>query len=600
MWSRNLPGERAELRREIDAFVDAHSDDGLARLARIYGVLSLMEAPADWPTAERRLEALPTPPLGSTQDLWVVAVAKLLRYHHQPQAAFELLRPLVGSIVGARARALLQEELTFDALESREPYEAIAYMDAWLRGAAEEDRQASEAKVAIALGAVPEAALRASLRAMRTGRASGEGAQSHGYGDAIERLIGERLGQIAVDRGDAELARWLLDPAAGEPALGDEVSGQLGQLATSRRGIGSFAGRTVGLVLPTSSANLRDEVADVLRGVLWALEIGSGGPTRPGETAPPDRIRLVTRDDGGDAHGLSAAMEEVAGEGAAVIITALDPDTATEAATWASKNSLNVITLAAPMTPPVANGGPGVPSVFSVGEDWSAELSVLATALGSRGGADATVATLGDAEAMTSVVRASEAQGSLWQKPLSCDVLPSRAGESRFPLGAWAAAGVRRWLVAGSSECADDLVRGLRRGGRGGVVGLSLEAADLVERPPPGLRIVVAAAGIVPMTLASPADARVADARAMVAHTGAREGWWAAVAHDAAVLAKKALADLPPDTVSSAPEIAERRAFVRKQLALARAPLWTSERDGFGDDRVLARTIRAADLGAAQ
>ena len=99
----------------------------------------------------------------------------------------------------------------------------------------------------------------------------------------IERLVGERLGQIAVERGDAALARWLLDTNEGEPLLGEDALGTLGQLATSRRGIGTVAGRTVGLVLPTSSVALRDEVADVLRGVLWALDIGhdSVGATRP-------------------------------------------------------------------------------------------------------------------------------------------------------------------------------------------------------------------------------------------------------------------------------------------------------------------------------
>lgn len=173
LWQRSDPGERAAFRQELDAFIRSYPTDGLAPLARVYAVLSLMESPADWADAEHRLDNLPLPQAGSTQDLYVIAIAKLRRYHHQPEVAFELLRPLVGTVVGSRARSLLQEELTFDSLESRQPYEAIAYMDAWLRGASEEDRQASESKVAVALGAVPEAALRASLKSMRSGRKGG-------------------------------------------------------------------------------------------------------------------------------------------------------------------------------------------------------------------------------------------------------------------------------------------------------------------------------------------------------------------------------------------------------------------------------------------
>ena len=599
-WLRNDPGERPQFRRDLDAFVKAFPGDNLAVLARIYAVLTLMEPAADWVEAERRLDALPLPPAGASQDLYVVAIAKLRRYHHQPEVAFELLRPLVGSIVGARARSLLQEELTFDALESRQPYEAVAYMDAWLRGASEEDRQTSEAKVAVALGAVPEEALRGSLTAMRAGRKSHTGT-SVGYGEVIERLVAERLGQIAVERGDASLARWLLDSASGEPLLGEEVSGTLGQLATSRRGIGTVAGRTVGLVLPTSSDALRDEVADVVRGVLWALDIGRDDPAAlaaSGAVSKPDAIRLVTRDDGGQADRLRAAMEEVAGEGASVIITALDPDAAAEAAQWAAETSINVIVLAAPALGGQAAGKKGVvleSTAFSVGEDWTSELKAVAEALGATPGS---VATVGDSESLSSVGAAARKEGAVWQVPLSCDLAPTRAGDSRFPLGAWDKAGVRRWLVAGSTQCAADVLAGLGQGSRTGQLGLALEASDLPERPRPtsGLRLVAATAGIVPLALASPTDPRVKDALSMVQRTGAREGWWTAVAHDAAALARVALAKLPDDTVSDAESIADRRAFVRRGLVEGRAPLWTSERQGFDAARNLPRTIRAVEL----
>ncbi len=597
MWNRNDPSERQDLRRGLDTFARAFPTDGLAPLARIYAVLSYMDPPADGAQSEHRLDSLPLPPAGSTQDLYVVAFAKLRRYHNQPEVAFELLRPLVGSVVGSRARALLQEELTFDALQSRQPYEAIAYMDSWLRGASEEDRQASEAKVAVALGAVPETALRGALTAMRAGRKGGTAGSSRGYGDAIERLVTDRLGQIAVERGDAALARWLLDTKAGEPLVGEEVAGNLGQLATSRRGIGTVAGRTVGLVLPTSSVELRDEVADVLRGVLWALDIGRAG-------APSDSgLRLVTRDDGGDAGRLRSAMEEVAGEGASVILTALDPDAAAEAVHWGAQTGLNVIVLASPAGSAAATLAgvnaaiSGAPSAFSVGEDWSAELHALAEVLADSKG---TIATLGDVEAMSSVGAAAKAQSSLWQPPLSCELAPTRAGESRFPIGAWANAGVRRWLVAGSAECAADLLIGLRGGSRGGVVGLTLEASETQERPRPGsgLRVFAASAGIVPLALAAPSDPRVEDAREMARHTGAPEGWWAAAGHDAAVLARAALAKLPLDTVSDPDEIARRRALVRHALLEARAPLWTSEHEGFDETRTLPRTIQTVELGA--
>jgi len=604
-WVRNDPSDRPALRHDIEAFVTAFPNDGLARLVRIYWALSLMDPPADWSQAERRLESLAPPPPGASHDLYVIAVAKLRRYHHQPDAAFALLRPIVGNIVDARARALLQEELTFDALEAREPYEAIAYMDAWLRGASEEDRQTSEAKVAVALGAVPEGALRGSLAAMRASAKVGE---SHGYGVVIQRLVGERLGQIAANRGDAALARWLLDAetGGGTPMLGEEVSAALVQLATSRRGIGSVAGRTVGLVLPTSSSVLRDEVADVLRGVLWALDLGrDAGEGADGADAGKKRgppIRLVTRDDGGDPSRLRVGMEEVAGEGASVILTALDGETATEALEWAASSSLNVIVLAAPLAR-AGDAGSAPMSLFSVGEDWPAEVAVLAAALEARSssgkGRETPIATLTDTEVTSALLAATRASTAAWQPPTSCDLAPTSAGESRFPLGEWEKSGVERWLVAGSKVCADDLLRGLRQHGRRGVMALSLEASDAQERAAPAIHCVTATTGIIPLSLApaSSTDPRVEDARAMVAWTGAPAGWWTALGHDAAILARTALSALPADTTSDTTEIARRRMIVRQGLAAAHAPLWTSEHDGFDAARAVPRTVRVVDLG---
>ncbi len=539
-WLRNDPGERARLRQQLEAFVQAFPADGVTPIVRLYWGLSMMDSPADWAQAERRLAETQKPPPGSARDLYLVAAAKILRHHHQPDAAVELLRPIIGKVLDGRARGLLQEELTFDALEAREPYEAIAYMDAWLRGATEEEREATQGKVAVALGAVPEAVLRGSLTAMRAGA---QGAETRGYGAAIQRLIAERLGQIAVEHGDATLARWLLDPHAAAPLLGDDASGALGQLATSKRGIGSVAGQTVGLVLPTSSAELRDEAVEVLRGVLWALGIGRD------DADPEGAVRLVTRDDGGEPARLPASLEEVAGEGASVVLTALDAETAKQALSWGAATSFNVIALAMPAHAKDEEMVTG-PTGFTVGEDWSSELAVLERALGAASGGPsaapaAPIATMADREDVPGLSAAEGGPGSSWRAPVSCDSVASRAGESRFPLVAWDRAGVHRWLVAGSPACADDLLRGLRGHPRWGTVALSLEASGASARPPAGIRLVSAATGIVPLASADPDDPRVSDERAMVARTGAPAGWWAALGHDAAILARAALASLP-------------------------------------------------------
>jgi hypothetical protein len=164
---------------------------------------------------------------------------------------------------------------------------------------------------------------------------------SLGYGIDIERILSDRLVREATTSGNAELALMLLDPRVPRGSRSRGTQGlALGQVATSRRGLNVVAGRTIGLLLPTS-ASLRDESADVLRGVTWALGLPAGvrslppsheapleshGPATEGCAAPAqapevsepqasDAVHLVTRNDTGEADSTEIGLDELAGEG---------------------------------------------------------------------------------------------------------------------------------------------------------------------------------------------------------------------------------------------------------------------------------------------
>ena len=85
----------------------------------------------------------------------------------RPAPAFELLRRLAGKIVDPQVFELFQREITLDAVASHQNYEAIAYMDSWLRNADEDDREVARAEIPKALRAMPTDVLENSLRAMR-------------------------------------------------------------------------------------------------------------------------------------------------------------------------------------------------------------------------------------------------------------------------------------------------------------------------------------------------------------------------------------------------------------------------------------------------
>jgi hypothetical protein len=239
------------LRVRIGLFLVRWPNDGLVPLAHVYLALIALDR-NDLRSADRELPLGQTLPPGTTRDLWTVASAKRLRLGGDAEGALLVLRPLVGKTVEPLTRAVFQEELALSALATHRDYEAISYMDAWLRAASDEDGEQTRRIVTSLVEKLPKDVLLGSLQAMRAQRAS------LGYGDEIERILGKRLVAIATTSGDAELARALLDADAGAIVVQGEAGAELGELATSRRGMNVVEGRTLGLLLPTELPALRD------------------------------------------------------------------------------------------------------------------------------------------------------------------------------------------------------------------------------------------------------------------------------------------------------------------------------------------------------
>ncbi len=634
----------AELRVRVERFIAQYPKDGLVPRARVVLALADMRG-GDLAAADAQLALTADGPRGTTQELWTVARARRLRLGGDPESALGLLRPLVGKSVDPAVRAIYEEELTLTALATHRDYEAISYMDAWLRASAPEDKAATIAEVTDAVSRLPRLVLVGSLQAMSTQRVT------LGYGADIERILARRLVQIATTSGDAELARMLLEADPQAFATAGDAGTALGELAASRRGLNVVEGRTVGLLLPTESPALRDESADVLRGVLWALGLPRGSRTAapvhadslaaspssgrdagsragaavtcaPLEPAPAtrepdadDAIRLVTRDDAGSLARTEASLDELAGDGAAMVIAGLDGETAERALQWGEEHGVPVIALVPPVgyaadapyaayAAAVASAPPASSSVargagvgksrtlfgFELGEGRGPVLETLARAepalaLGSA-------APIVDASELPSFAAAGGPAGSLrLGPPVSCDIPAARAGEPRFPIGEWQHDGTSAWIVSGSPECAADLVSELSPARMRGVVALTLEAASSIK-PTPGLRVLSARAGVVPE--ADPADPRAEELRRFTTTLG-RAGWWAALGRDAATLARTTLLRLPVETVSEPHAVADRRAKARAGLAAARAQLWTTESSGWTAEQTMNRTVCALE-----
>lgn len=562
-------------------FLRRFPNDGAVPLAKVYLAFALIQEGALL-QADGLLATLEELKEGATRDLATVARARSLRLHGAPQSALDILRPLVGKVVDDADREVFLEELALTAIAAHDDYEALAYLDAWLRGVGEDDRDRVRGKIAQILETLPRNVLEQTYRTMRSrGVASG-------YTTDTQKLVAARLSRIAVDTNDAALARWLLDVSGTSAvATGGDAGVELGELASSRRGLSMVSGKSVGLLLPTRTSELRDEAADVVRGVSWALDL----PRRAGADGG---VRLVTREDGADDAATRAAMDELAGEGASVILAGFDRISADRASAWSEQSGVPVLLLAAPN----ASRMPKT-TAFVIGERTEREVAMLGEALVRHN--VKTAAYVIDTSEDEAAGRAAEAAGLVLLPPTRCNVPLSEAGKPRFPVEAWSASGAQGWLVSGPAQCARDVLRDVKgllakkpppdRSER--VIAVTLEAGVTPSDVPRGIIVLSASAGLVPILATRPEEAHEEDVRNFIDRFGVRPSYWTALGRDAGALASAALAPLPPDATSDPKAVTQRRAIVQAGLLGARLRFWTTDDKGL-DGRVLPRALRLA------
>src|SRR5262249_20171233 len=151
----------------------------------------------------------------------------------------------------------------------------------------------------------------------------------------------------------------------------------------------------------------------------------------------------------------------------------------------------------------------------------------------------------------------------------SCGAATSQAGESRFPVADWRAAKVDYLLLLGDARCAgeavDDVLSSRLSGVRGAV---GLEAAELAGEAS-RMPLLIAGAGRFPLRRGDMSSPLVGFKK----RHGRAPSWFAALGHDAAVLARVALRTLPQDRAEDKEEVDKRHEAARAALAVAEAEL---------------------------
>lgn len=555
--------DSAALKLKLERFLERFPDDGLAPLAHLMLANVLIDR-KDIESARKQTFSAGLPPPGNTSDWRVATLARLQRRAGKSDATVQILRTLVGTVVDTPLRDMIVEELALAAVETHRDLDAVTFLDTWLRSASEEQRDAVRVRVKKALEGMAPEALERAMHSMQGDTGT--------YSPELRKLLAEVVGKRAVDVGNTKLAQWLLQSDSARWLVGTPLGQDLRDLATSLRGSRTVSGRTIGLLLPTATPELREAAADVARGAAFALDL----PRRKGED---DGSTLITRS-AADLASIDAALEEIAGSGAALILAGFDAESSEHVRAWSETNGIPVIILGAPQAKPTRFS-------FVVGESPAASVGLLVAALGK--GKAGKVATIASPMSVKDVTEATPPSTSTLLAPVRCEPPLSRG---LFPTATWQQDGVRAFLVAGSEACARALSFSLPSGPL--TVGLSLEALTGFDGSTSSVHVLGVAAGLLPVDATSAAkDPKLGT---FATQFGSKPTWWTALGHDAALLARKAVQTLPLDATDNGTEVTRRREVARSGLLEGQGALWTTEASGFAGEHSLARALRVVNL----
>ena len=550
--------KRAALEPNLTSFIDAYPKDGNAALARVYLAFIAVDK-GDVARARRLLDEARPGPSGTVRDLAELVEGRILLHRGESQQAFERFLPLVGKLIDPYARLLLDESIVAAAIAAHRWYEAVAFMDLWLRDGQEDQAEMVHTAVRRSLQAIPGDALETMLKAIKAqnGRT--------GYGTEIRKAVVARLATVALADQNTELARRLVE--TDEQALGDAVEG-LEELASSG-GAPIIEGRTIGLLVSTGKSQLGVRAAQVLTGVVDALRLTAGGP--------PDHVRLATRDER-ETKRTDLALLSLARHGAAILIAGFDPAQADVAARFAMRTHIPVILLS-----PLSDGSAPAPPAFLLGAPRARVLDALVAHLKAKGAH--AVAPVGGP------VAAGAAPGLSLLDDGACDAV-GQAGESRFPIESWQKGRLEALLLLGDTACTSEAIGDVAQARLGRVrAAVGLDSAEIAAGPS-ALALSVASAGRFPLTQGGASSPLFG----FKERHGQAPSWFATMGHDATVLARAALRTLPSDSTDDAGEIAKRQQRAEAALRTVEVDLWSTSARGFSGRAVIEREIQVVEV----
>lgn len=545
----------------LRSFLALYPGDPRSRLAQVYLAWVLLSQ-GKVAEAEPLLQPIRAGAPGTTRDLALIVEGARLTREKRGGEAHDLLLPLAGKILDDDERLLYGHELALAALQARRWRQAVEAIVRWVAESSSLHLVDVQDAAERLIGQVPPSAREHSLASLDEEAKKDPSSNWATARDWTRKLLRSQLTEVALKDRDAPLAQRLLKSNL-VPAWRDPEDQGLTELAQAGREKPRIAGRSLGLVVSLGSPDDRRRSAELIAGVSRGLGL-------PDAAGKPGAIQLITRDDEGTDEGLARALARLSGDGAAILVAALEGKTAQIAANFARTSATPVVVLHPVPQEPAPNE-----FAFVLGEDPEAALSLVTQELTSN----------------------HYARGQrVGPGGMDCQTAPSAAGQSRFPWIQWKREGLEYLLLSGDRQCTRDVLEEAAKAGAQLAFGLGLDAGTEPSSSKlgrPGVAVFAAGAGPFPSISEADAPDPLAEWTRL---TGEPPTWYQALGHDVASLCASALAKFPVDLVEDAREVRQLHRLARDSLAQASASLWTTQQHGFAGSQKITRQLTVKRL----
>lgn len=551
-WAVASSLERQSMRVDLEDFVRRFANDPSSARARLLLARSLLLAGQSM-AAERALAPVMALSAGLSRDEASIVLAAIRHHQKRDVEALDLLEPLAGKLVTDEARHEFSEVRVQAALAARRWRLAIDTMVSWVDDAGPRSDDVRP-WVSRALVSVPEQALARVLEdwSPRT--------DEHDGRTFVTEVIVRHLSKRALETDDPRLARQLLEHSPTWLRT-SEAGDALSLLASRAEEEAHVSGRLVGVVVGGPDQLSKARSAALAAGLMQGLEARSD---------QGEGIGLVFE---GSDSGIKPALAALRGQGAVILIGAMDPVSSLDALSFAESRGVPVVVLASPPRLSAERLQYG----FDFGAGIDGERDVVEAALIKAGVSPMVFVGPTDTP---------------------CPAFESRPGQSTLPLVAWKEMGVRAIGLFGDARCAQQVIGEASGLPSHPLFVLGLEAASVAASRPltakQASRVAHVAVGRFPQSITTSTSDRFQAGEGSEVRASA--SFFEAVGADLAALLRVALESVPTSTASAPDAVRKLHDLARDGLLSANAELVTTSRTGFLGRHQIERQLQVVGM----